>query len=313
MPTSRPPSYKRYAVTDKLRDIVDPTLLARLSHLSFRAQRLAEGVLTGLHKSPLRGASVEFAQHREYVPGDELRHIDWKAYAKSDRYQIKQFEDETNLRSFLLVDTSNSMQYGEKGHTKLEAASVLAAALGYLLLRQGDAVGLLTFGERLGTYVPPRARPDHFWNLVRTLEHAPAGGQTDLVRALSHIAEVAGRRAVVFVFSDCLDFDLKFVSLCRQLRRRRHHVEVFQILHPDEVDFPFEDLTLFEELETEATELADPRGMRDQYLREMKAFCDDVRKRLLEGDVTYRRILTTDSPEPVLRRVVSGVTGDSAP
>jgi len=296
-------------VTEKLREIVQPELLARLSHLSFRAQRIAEGVLAGLHKSAHHGASVEFAQHREYVAGDELKHIDWKAYAKSDRYQIKQFEDETNLRSFLLVDTSNSMQYGPRGQgapDKIGAASVLAAALGYLLLRQGDAVGLLTFGSRLGTYVPPRARPDHFWNLVHVLERAPVGGPTDITRALAHVAEVGGRRAVVFLFSDCLEFDLKFVSLCRQLRRRRHHVEVFQVLHPDEVEFPFQDLTIFEELESEARELADPRGMRDQYLLEMQAFCDDLRKRLREGDVSYRRVLTTEDPEPLLRQVVGG-------
>jgi len=292
-------------VTEKLRDIVEPELLARLARLSFRAQRLAEGVLTGLHKSPHHGASVEFAQHREYVPGDELKHIDWKAYAKSDRYQIKQYEDETNLRSFLLVDTSRSMQYGER-RDKIGQAALLAAALGYLLLRQGDAVGLLTFGEKLGTYLPPRARPDHFWNLVKTLESAPVGGPTDISRALAHIAEVGGRRAVVFLFSDCLEFDLKFVSLCRQLRRRRHHVQVFQVLHPDEVDFPFEELTLFEELESRQTELADPRGMREQYLAEMQAFCDDIRKRLLEGDVGYRRVLTSDDPDPLLRQVIGG-------
>jgi uncharacterized protein (DUF58 family) len=295
-------------VTEKLRDIVEPELLARLAHLSFRAQRLAEGVLTGMHKSPHHGASVEFAQHREYVPGDELKHIDWKAYAKSDRYQIKQYEDETNLRAFLLVDTSHSMQYGAR-RDKIGQAALLAAALGYLLLRQGDAVGLLTFGDKLGTYVPPRARPDHFWNLVQTLERAPVGGPTDISRALSHIAEVGGRRAVVFLFSDCLEFDLKFVSLCRQLRRRRHHVQVFQVLHPDEVDFPFEELTLFEELESRQTELADPRGMREQYLEEMQAFCDDIRKRLLEGDVGYRRVLTSDDPEPLLRQVIGGAGG----
>ena len=298
-------------MSEKLREIVEPELLARLSHLSFRAQRLAEGVLTGMHKSPHHGASVEFAQHREYVPGDELKHIDWKAYAKSDRYQIKQYEDETNLRSFLLVDTSNSMQYGDAAgkNNKLTHAALLAAALGFLLLRQGDSVGLLTFGDRLGTYIPPRARPDHFWNLVHTLERAPVGGSTDITRALSHIAEVGGRRAVIFVFSDCLEFDLKFVSICRQLRRRRHHVQVFQVLHPDEVDFPFEELTLFEELESAQTELADPRGMRAQYLAEMKAFCDDIRRRLLEGDVGYRRVLTTDAPEPMLRQVVGGAGG----
>jgi hypothetical protein len=143
--------------------------------------------------------------------------------------------------------------------------------------------------------MPPRARPDHFWNLVQTLERAPVGGPTDISRALSHIAEVGGRRAVVFLFSDCLEFDLKFVSLCRQLRRRRHHVQVFQVLHPDEVEFPFEELTLFEELESRPDRAGGPaRHARAVPRAEMQAFCDDIRKRLLEGDVGYRRVLTTD-------------------
>ena len=278
--------------------------------MTARGRQLAEGTLTGMHKSPHQGSSVEFAQHREYAPGDEIRHIDWKAYAKSDKYYVKQFEDETNLRTYLLVDFSGSMDYGGDGRpTKLEYAARLATALAYVLLRRGDAVGLLTFNEKLGTYLPPRARPDHFWNVVRVLERTPAGGKTRVVRALEHMAEVAGRRSVIVLISDCFDFDDRMTAVARQLRRGRHDVSVLQILDVDEVEFPFEDLTVFEELETNQRELADPRGMRDQYLIEIRDFCTELRKRLTEGDVRYRRVINREPLDAVLFDLVSGRPG----
>ncbi len=287
------------------RPIVDAELLARLSGLSVRAGQMVEGALTGMHKSPHHGSSVEFAQHREYSPGDEIRHIDWKAFGKSDRHYIKQFEDETNLRTYLLLDTSGSMDYGRAGvPTKLLYSARLAASLAWLLLRQGDAVGLLTFGERLGTYVPPRARPDHFWNLVQVMEKVPVGGATNAVGALEHIAEVAGRRSVVVLVSDCLDFDSRLTALCRQLRRRRHQVVVFHVLDPDEIEFPFSDLTEFEGLEDGHKALADPRGMRAQYLEEIRAWIDDLRRTLLEGGVAYHRVDTRDAVDDTLRRFI---------
>jgi uncharacterized protein (DUF58 family) len=288
-------------VSEKRRQIVDPTLLARVGGLKYRARGLAEGILTGHHKSPHHGASVEFAQHRQYEPGDEIRHIDWKAFAKTDRYHVKQFEDETNLRSWMLLDTSGSMDYGAGGRpTKLEYAGRLAAAFAWILLRGGDAVGLLTFNEKLGRYLPPRARPDHFWQMARLLEGEAVGGKTDIVAALRHIAEVAGRRGVVMLFSDCFQFDDRLIGLARQLRGRRHEVVVFHVLDPDELEFPFEDLTEFEDMETGQLEMADPRGMREQYLLEMKAFCEGMRKRLLEGDVRYVRVRTDEDPERVV-------------
>jgi uncharacterized protein (DUF58 family) len=283
------------------RKVVDSELLARLAHLNLRAGQTVEGNLTGQHRSPHQGASVEFAQHREYAPGDEIKHIDWNAYARSDRYQIKQFEDETNLRAYLLLDTSGSMDYGRKGlPTKLEYAARLTAALAWVLLRQGDAVGLLTFGERLGTYVPPRSRPDHFWNLAKVLEEAPVGGPTDVVGAMEHIAEISGRRALVYLVSDCFDFSGRVAAIARQLRRRRNRVVVFHVLDPDETEFPFEEVTLFEELESDRRELADPRGMRHAYLEEMRDFCDNLRRELLDGGVAYQRV---DTRTPLERTV----------
>ncbi|MCA9540931.1 MAG: DUF58 domain-containing protein [Myxococcales bacterium] len=289
------------------REVVDADLLARLSAMTFRVGQVVEGVLSGLHKSPHHGSSVEFAQHREYTPGDEIRHIDWKAVAKSDRYYIKQFEDETNLRTYLLLDTSASMDYASAGQpTKLLHGARLAAALAWLLLRQGDSVGLLTFGEKLGEYLPPRARPDHFWQLVKLMEAAPVGGRTDVVGALEHIAEVAGRRSLILLISDCLDFDPRLAALARQLRRRRHRVGVLHVLDAAELEFPFKELTLFEALETDERELADPRGMREQYLKEINAWREGLRRELLDGDVGYRLI---DTRTPIDRCVYDLVSG----
>lgn len=294
-------------MSDK-RAVVDRDLLARLSGITFRAGQMVEGVLTGLHKSPHHGSSVEFAQHREYSPGDEVRTIDWKAFAKSDRYYIKQFEDETNLRTYLLLDTSGSMGYaGGDRPSKMLYAARLTTALAWLLLRQGDAVGLLTFGQKIGQYLPPRARPDHFWRLVRALEEAPIEGQTNVVGALERIAEVAGRRSLIVLVSDCMDFDDKLTALARQLRRRHHRVVVLHVMDPDELTFPFKELTEFEEMESADRELADPRGMRDEYLRQIEAWCEDLRRSFLEGDVAYRRIETDTPVERTLYDIVGGV------
>lgn len=289
------------------RQIIDRALLVRLAGLNLPAGQVVEGVLTGMHKSPHHGSSVEFAQHREYVPGDEIRHIDWKAFGRSDRYSIKQYEDETNLRAYLLVDTSGSMDYGRKGlPTKLEYGSQVAAAMAWMLLRQGDAAGLLTFGSKVGHYLPPRARADHFWRIAETLEGEPVGGATNAVGALQHIAEVAGRRSLIMLFSDCFDFDPKLAALARQLRRRRHRVAVFQVLDPDELEFPFNDLTLFEDMETAERLQADPRGMREEYIKEINAFCDTLRQDLLEGDVAYHRLLTSEPVERAVLRIIQG-------
>ncbi|MCA9545523.1 MAG: DUF58 domain-containing protein [Myxococcales bacterium] len=298
-------------MTSAAEKLVDPKLLARLAGLGVKVRQAMEGVLTGQHKSPHHGSSVEFAQHREYAPGDEIKHIDWKAYAKSDRFHIKQFEDETNLRTYLCVDTSGSMGYrGARGtESKGRYAAQMAAVLAWLLLRQGDAVGLLTFGERLGAYVPPRARPDHYWHLARTLVDTPVGGQTDAVGALERVAEVAARRSLVVLLTDGFDFNSpgRMAAVARQLRRRNHRVVVFQILDPDEVDFPFKDLTVFEDMEVaDDRALADPRGMREAYLDEIRAYCDGLKRDLLEGDVGYRRVVTST---PLDRTIIDALGG----
>src|SRR5258708_3613634 len=183
---------------------LDPVSLARLSNLELRARSVVEGALSGLHRSPHHGASVEFAEHKEYSAGDEIKHIDWKAYGKFDKYYVKRFEEETELRAYLLLDTSASMAYCGRGVSKWAYAQSLAGALAYLLLRQQDQVGMIAFGERLCGYLPPRSRSGHLGDLLTALDGLSPKGRTDLTRALAYVSEVAQRRALIVVFSDLL-------------------------------------------------------------------------------------------------------------
>ncbi|MBU0550250.1 DUF58 domain-containing protein [Myxococcota bacterium] len=291
------------------REIIDPAYLTRLSGLNLRPRGFVEGGLVGQHRSPHQGASVEFAQHREYSPGDEIRRLDWKAYAKSDRHYIKTFEDETNLRAYLLLDGSNSMDYGAPRTKDLYAAR-FAAGLAWLLLKQGDAVGLLTFGAALGQYLPPQARMDHFGRLLRAMEAPPVGGQTDLLGALRRVGELASKRSLIVLISDCMDFREGLAAACRQLRQRGHQVVVFQILDEAEWAFPFREITRFEDLEIGAQQVVDPRAMRAQYLKEIRAFCDGLRRALRGGGVGYHRLLTTTPPERALSAYLHGAPLD---
>lgn len=282
--------------------IVDPELLTRLAGLSYRIGRRVEGTLTGRHRSPYHGASVEFAQHREYVPGDEIRYVDWKSFARSDRHFVKQFEDETNLRVFIVVDTSGSMGFGmDGGETKLNYACRLAAAIAWLFIRQGDAVGLLPVGESVGSYIPPRAQPQHFWRLTHALEGLEPSGTTRLSQALEYIAELPARRSLVIVLSDCFEFEGRFTSLARQLHRRAHNVSVLHVLDRAELEFPFRELTVFEEMESDDRLQVDPRAMREEYLNEFNAWCETLQKTLQEGRVDYSRLATDQALESCIR------------
>lgn len=277
--------------------LLDPKLLATLGTVQLRTRAVVEGMLSGLHRSPHQGQSVEFAEHKEYAPGDELRHIDWKAYGKLDRYYVKQFEHETNLRAFLLLDASASMGYrgAEEGLTKLEYASTVAAALAYLLVRQQDAVGLvIAQGEELH-YLPPRAHIGHFPAVLSLLEKVKPRGTTDLGRAVDFLAEKARRRAAIFVLSDLFDFRPQAVSRIADLRRMKNDVSLFHVLDPWELEFPFEDATRFVGLEGEGELEVDPREIRASYLREIEKLCENARTLSLQADVSYE-LTRTDGP-----------------
>jgi len=286
-----------------------PDVLARLGTLTLKAKSVVEGVLTGLHRSPHHGASIEFSEHKEYTPGDDVRRIDWKALGRFDKVYVKVFEQETDLRGYLLVDTSASMSYRspDVAWSKAEYASVLAASLAYLMVRQADSAGLVAFSEAPHTFVPPRATSAHLGHITTALEGIEAEGGTDVVRALDHLAEVARRRAIVLLFSDLFDPSPALLGRLKQLRSRRHEVAVFHVLDPWELTFPFADLTEFEDLEDPSRRvLADPRGMREAYLEEMAAFLEQVRRATAEVDADYHTVTTDMAPAHVLLRFLAG-------
>ena len=305
---------------------LDPQLLARLGPLQVRARKVVEGVLAGLHRSPHHGQSVEFSEHKEYAPGDEIKHIDWRAFAKLDKYYVKRFEMESNLRALLVVDGSGSMAYGRGAMTKLEYAAVISGALAVLLSRQGDQVGLLIAGapEAGGEPLPAGVRsflpfgtsPAHVQELLRRLDAARGTGPTTLAGALEFAAEKAGRRALVVCCSDLFDSSEPSepsepagagqggggpagaqgsVAALKRLRARRHDVLALQTLDREELDFPFDDPTRFVSLEGPEQIDAQPRQIRDSYLAELGRFLEETRSELRRSD-TEHALLPTDAP-----------------
>jgi len=295
---------------------LDPALLARLGPLQVRARKVMEGVLTGLHQSPVHGQSVEFAEHKEYAPGDEIKHIDWRAYAKLDKYYVKRFEMETNLRALLVVDGSGSMAYGRGAMTKLQYGAVCAGALAYLLVRQGDQVGLIVAGdadagstERLPSgvrsFLPFAASTGHVQEVLRRLDAAVGRGPTDLSGALDFAAEKAGRRGMVVVLSDLFDPTERSLPALKMLRGRRHDVLLLHLLDREEIDFPFDDPTRFLSMEDERQIEAQPRQIRESYLAEIGRFLESSRKELARADVEVQQIATDLAPDRVLLELLA--------
>jgi uncharacterized protein (DUF58 family) len=287
---------------------LDPLDLARLASMAVRARVIVEGAFAGMHHNPHAGTSIEFAEHKEYAPGDDIRHIDWKAVGRVGRYYVKRFEDETEMRTFLLVDASASMGYQRRGVSKLAYASYLAAALGYLLAQQGDPAGLLLFDERTRQYLPPRTRGGHIRDLLLALDGAYPAGRTEPGRALGHVGELADRRSLVILMSDLLDAPADLADRLRQLRSRGHDVALFHLLDPDEVELPFEELTDFEGLEPEDARrlLVDPRDLAASFRRESLALRERWRLACLEARVEYRFAATDEAPADVLRAFLFG-------
>jgi uncharacterized protein (DUF58 family) len=264
---------------------------------------IVEGAFAGMHQNPHAGSSIEFSEHKEYAPGDDIRRIDWKAAARIDRTYIKRFEDETEMRTFLLVDSSASMGYGRKGVSKLAYASYLAAALAYLLAQQGDPAGLMLFDEKTRQYLPPRTRAGHIRDLLVALEAAYAAGRTEPGRALAEIGEIADRRSLIVLFTDLLDAPAGLSDRLRQVRSRGNDVVLFHVMDPDEVDLPYDDVTDFEGMEPEDARrlLVDPRDLAASFKRESAALRDRWRGSCLEARVEYRFATTAEPPAEVLR------------
>lgn len=274
---------------------IDPSLLAKLPSIKLRARAVVEGVLSGLHRSPYQGQSVEFAEHKEYAPGDELRHVDWKAFGKLDRYYVKRFEHETELSVLLAIDASGSMNYGSTPLTKLETAATLAAALAHLLIRQQDAVGLALFRDGALSYVPPRSGAGHVRVLIEALDALTGQGGCDLEGMALALAEKARRRSAIFVFSDLFDGAEGGLDALFQLRLRGHDLALFHTLDPDELTLPFDDPMRFLSMESDGRELeTHPRELRDSYLAQMRAFLDAAERRAAELGSDYLRVTTAD-------------------
>lgn len=273
---------------------LDPRTLASLEGLDLQARSVVEGYVAGLHRSPYHGFSVEFAQHREYVAGDDIRHVDWKVWSKTDKYYLKQYEEETNLLTYLLLDTSESMGYASADNvTKLQYAKFIAASLAYLVLQQQDSVGLATFDAQVQRYLRPSGQPSHLKELFSLMDVSPAGRKSDVGAIFNDLAERFRKRGVVVVLSDLFDEPSRILAGLRHFRHRRHEVIVFHILDPAELDFPFRQTTLFKGLEGLGDVLAEPAGLRRAYQAEVRAFCDEMRKGCQVGDVDYV-LLRTD-------------------
>jgi uncharacterized protein (DUF58 family) len=246
---------------------VDPVALMRIKDLQLRAKVVVEGFCSGLHRSPLHGFSVEFSEYRQYTPGDDPRYLDWRLYARSDRYYIKRFEDETNLRCYLLVDMSRSMGFGSIAYNKAEYARTLAATLAYFLSMQHDAVGLVTFDEAIGEYLPARYRPGHLHRLMLALERPLAGRSTDLAGPLEQIAGTVTKRGLIVIVSDLLAPAETLQTHLGYLRLRGHEVVVLRVLDPEEQRFGFRQPAMFQDLESGRNLYVDPAATREAYLR----------------------------------------------
>jgi uncharacterized protein (DUF58 family) len=292
-------------VTDTLRQrYLDPATLQKMGSLQLKARSLVDGILAGLHRSPHRGGSVEFAEYTEYTPGQELRHVDWKVYAKSDKYYVKQYDDETNLLAYFLIDGSGSMNFQSEDapFTKLDYARMTAAALAFLFLRQGDAVGGLSFDEETRQFLPASSRKNHLDDLFYLFEGIAGAGTTSLTSALRTVAERARNRALILMFSDFLDADQETLDFLRVLRKRRYDVALFHVVDPAEISLPYEGLTIFEGLEGEEDLLVDPDNLREAYQTRIREHFDWIEHHCREGDIVYQRFVTTEPIEEVCLR-----------
>jgi len=270
------------------REYLRPDVVSRLSRLDLVARLVVEGFITGLHQSPYHGFSVEFSEYRQYMPGDPPRDIDWKVYGKTDRLYVKQYEEETNLKAYLLFDTSRSMGYRSGEVSKFQYAVYLSAALAHLMLRQRDAVGLVGFDDAIRNYIPPRSVRSHLYTLLGALEAAsPQGADTDLAATFHDLAERVKRRGLIVVFSDLLDDPEAVLTALKHFRHRRHEVIVFHILDPEERRFSFGRETRFVDLETETQVATEPWHIAPAYRRHMDALIDRFRRECRESYVDY--------------------------
>ncbi len=281
---STEPLYRKY---------LHPATISRLANMNLRARLVVEGFITGLHRSPYHGFSVEFAEHRQYMPGDEIRHVDWKVYGKTDRFYVKQFEEETNLKCYILVDQSASMGIADAGKiSKFDYASYLAAALSYLMIHQRDAVGLMLFNERISRYLPPRSVQSYLTRLLGELENAKPAGAANWTTSLHQIAEQIKRRGLIIVLSDFLPRDLdtepaQMLAGLKHFRHRKHEVLVFQILDPLDYRFDFRDDAIFQDVESGIQLPTQPHHLRAAVQKEIDEYLVWFKRQCRENQIDY--------------------------
>lgn len=272
----------------------EPQRAARLKNLNLLVRQAVEGFITGLHKSPHKGFSVEFSEHREYAPGDDLRRLDWGAWGRTDRYYVKQFEQETNLRAYILLDASASMDYRHTGEvTKFEYGCYLSACLSYLMCRQQDVVGMIAFDEAVRFHLPPGGTAAHLDRLFRQLEILRPGRRTAIAPTFHQLADRIAKRGLVIVISDLYDDQAEILKALQHFVHKRHQVIVFHLLDEAELTFPFTNLTSFVDRETGRRIQADPRTLGDTYRREMQAFLERYRQECGDRNIDYHTVTTT--------------------
>jgi len=280
-------------MTVPYRQYLDPEIVGKLKGMELRARMVVEGFIAGLHKSPYHGFSVEFAEHRQYRPGDNIRDIDWKVYAKSDRHYIKQYEEETNLKAYLLLDCSASMGYSSGGQIKHDYAATLAAALSFLMLKQRDAVGLVTFDDKIRRYVPPRSKSGHLHVLLQELAGQKPSDRTDIALTLHEMAERITRRGLVIIMSDLLDDPDKIIPGLKHFRHKNHEVILFHILDPRERDFAFTREAIFKDLETGEEITTLPWQIKKHYARMTHEFSERIAAECRQSRIDYHLIDTS--------------------
>ena len=298
-------SNKTASASQDAANFLDPSVLAGIDNLELRARVAVEGFLSGLHRSPHRGFSVEFNDYRQYQRGDDLRHVDWKLYARSEKFYIKQYEDETNTRCMLALDTSASMAYGSKGLSKLDYAISVASALAYFIMRQRDAVGLLTYDDKLRDFLPARARQPHLMQLLRVLSQVQPGQQTDAAKPLGDLAATLTKKSLVLLISDLLQGEDATLATLRNLRAMGHDVIVLHVMDDSELHFNFDESSEFIDSETGEAFITTPASVREAYLDNVNRFLDDCKKQCQRAGVDYCLLNTSEPIDAALAAFLS--------
>ena len=274
---------------------MDPEVVNKIDNLSLRARLVVEGFIIGMHKSPYHGFSVEFSEHRPYGFGDEIKYIDWKLWGKTDRFYIKQFEEETNLKCHMILDKSSSMNFSSNNVTKFDYSKSLSAALTYLMIKQQDAIGLTTFDEKIDVSINPKSKISHLNLLLKTMHNAKPGGETNISRLLHVLAESIKKRGLIILISDLLDNQEDIVKGLRHFRYKGHEIIIFHIIDPKEKDLNYNDNINFIDLETTESIITDSRLIRKKYNKAFNNFCDYYSTQCSKNKIDYVPVLTSDS------------------